>query len=458
MSMFDGVDFSGKGVFDDLFGDAGVLATPEAARRIRQGNSGPWHQVADQAGSVASDYNLAATDISSTLQKLESAWSGQGSDIVSTRLKDATKALDEIAEGYAQNQFTNAAAGSTYDSAKNTMPDISDKEPQTNLLNDATPWDTDTEGLVNQRNAQLAFAQQKLKELEGHSTELQGSLIKEYPDVPQFAGDGSGARKHEADIDSPRSSTDVIDIPATGNDADSRSADSTGNHRTSTDPTAPAPSYTTADNAPDAAQPNDHGPGTGTPTYPAPGDDSTGTSAVTPPSTAVPPVANHPTSNIPGTVGTGTGAPGGPNPPGFGPVGTRAPGTPGLGTGGGVGGGGRVPVPGVGATGGGSGIGGGAGAAPGAGKMTGATPGTPGSAGPTSPGGTSASTTAAGGRGGAGMMGGAGRGGNGNGNGNEEHQRKYVADTDEHFDLTENDEVLRDPETGRVVTPPVIGE
>ncbi|KID27978.1 hypothetical protein HQ32_03187 [Prauserella sp. Am3] len=53
------------------------------------------------------------------------------------------------------------------------------------------------------------------------------------------------------------------------------------------------------------------------------------------------------------------------------------------------------------------------------------------------------------------MGGGAGRGQGGD---DEEHQRQYVVSTDEAFALTEDGEVLRDPTTGNVVTPPTIGE
>jgi len=54
-----------------------------------------------------------------------------------------------------------------------------------------------------------------------------------------------------------------------------------------------------------------------------------------------------------------------------------------------------------------------------------------------------------------GAMGGAGRGGQGGDD--QEHQRQYVQATDEAFQLTEDGQVLRDPNTGHVITPPTIG-
>jgi hypothetical protein len=56
-------------------------------------------------------------------------------------------------------------------------------------------------------------------------------------------------------------------------------------------------------------------------------------------------------------------------------------------------------------------------------------------------------------------MPGAGMGGQkGEGGEDDEHQRKYVLDDDEAFQLTEAGERLVDPRTGMPLTPPVIGQ
>ena len=55
---------------------------------------------------------------------------------------------------------------------------------------------------------------------------------------------------------------------------------------------------------------------------------------------------------------------------------------------------------------------------------------------------------------------GMGASGGGRGQGEEEdkeHQRKYVLDDDEFFQLTDEGEKLVDPNTGLPVAPPVIG-
>lgn len=67
------------------------------------------------------------------------------------------------------------------------------------------------------------------------------------------------------------------------------------------------------------------------------------------------------------------------------------------------------------------------------------------------------SAGSAGRSGGAGGMGAGAHGGKGNGEEDAEHQRKYILDDDEPFQLTDEGERLIDPTTGLPVAPPVIG-
>ena len=64
----------------------------------------------------------------------------------------------------------------------------------------------------------------------------------------------------------------------------------------------------------------------------------------------------------------------------------------------------------------------------------------------------------AGGRPGAGGMPGMAPGQKGQGDEDDEHQRKYVVEDDDVFQLTDGGERLTDPRTGLPLTPPVIGE
>jgi hypothetical protein len=64
----------------------------------------------------------------------------------------------------------------------------------------------------------------------------------------------------------------------------------------------------------------------------------------------------------------------------------------------------------------------------------------------------------AGGRSGTGGMPGMAPGQKGQGDEDEEHQRKYIVEDDEVFQLTDDGERLTDPRTGMPLTPPVIGE
>jgi hypothetical protein len=154
-----------------------------------------------------------------------------------------------------------------------------------------------------------------------------------------------------------------------------------------------------------------------------------------------------------GTSGTGQGSSSG---TGFGPLGGFGGSGAGSGAGSGSGsGGGRFGGGGSG-TGGAGGLGGekslggrGAGSASGAAEAMGRR----GAAGARGMGG-----GAAGRPGGAGGMPGMGAGQKGQGGEDEEHQRKYIVDDDEAFQLADDGERLTDPRTGMPLAPPVIGE
>lgn len=226
------------------------------------------------------------------------------------------------------------------------------------------------------------------------------------------------------------------------------------------------------------------GPGGSVSTPPAA---STSPAASAPPAAATPPAAStspggstSPSGYAPGTGTAGGDYPGGTTGDsrrrrsgttgGVAPVGGFDSGRTGGTTGRGIDGpnatGGTAGRPGSGSAagrllGGGTGSGTGGTAGPGAGQGLGAGRGTGAAApGTSGTGGTAAagSSTAAGGRGGMrGMPMGAGAAGRGNSE-DEDHQRKYVMDDDEHFQLTEDGEKLTDPSTGMTATPPVLGE
>ncbi|GAA1206586.1 hypothetical protein [Prauserella alba] len=454
---------------------SGSMELHELVRRVREGDAAKWQTTAEEMSGVAAGNEEAANAGREMLQALESSWSGEGAEAASQAVGSSIKVTQDAADIYQRNSAHLTTNSGQFEDIKNRLPDVPAKEPETGAWDTVTPWDTDAEDAANKYKADVEAARSMYSGYEGNVHRSAYDMQADFGQMEDLGGDfGSMERGGSGSGDD--SGSGVIDIPGTG-DGGSGDTSRPGGYDGSV---GGGPERGGTPVPPGGGYQSPHVP---TPTGPNSPNDSTGTSGYTSPSTVTPPAANYPTPNAPGVPGnTGYGPNGGPGTgfgtsgygaPGFGPRGT--PGTSGFGPGGSSSGGtgGRFSAPGMGRAGGYSGGGGysgagaagggggapGSGAAPGAGRMTGASPG---GFGPTGSGGAAAAgggsgSGAAGGRGGMmGGMGGAGRGGQGGDD--EEHQRKYLADTDEAFTLTDEGEVLRDPVTGHVVTPPTIGE
>lgn len=464
----------GKLLFEQANPFFGSMDLHELVRRVREGDSAKWQTTADEMAGVASSNEEAATAGQEMLHALESSWSGEGAESASQAIGSSIKVTQDAADLYQRNSNHFTSNSGQFEDIKNRLPNVPAKEPETGAWDSITPWDTDAEDTANKYKADVEAARTMYSGYEGNVHQAAYDMQGDFGQIKDLGGDfGSMERGGPGAVDD--AGTGLVDIPGSGGGGDTGGPGGPGGPGDTGGSVPPGGGH----QSPNAPSPN--APSLNTP--PSPPNDDTGTSGYTPPSTVTPPAANHPPPNAPGNMPGNTGfGPngGGPGSTGFGPTGAGPRGTPGVGGGPGGsssgGSGGRFSAPGMGRAGGysggagggyagagaaGSGAapGSGGGAQPGAGRMTGASPG---GFGPTGSGGAGAAGGgsgggAAGGRGGMmGGMGGAGRGGQGGGD--EEHQRKYLADTDEAFALTDDGEVLRDPVTGHVVTPPTIGE
>ncbi|MBB3049263.1 hypothetical protein FHS23_000258 [Prauserella isguenensis] len=451
---------------------SGSMDLHELVRRVREGDSAKWQTTSQDMAGVASGNEQAANAGQEMLQALESSWSGEGADAASQAIRSSITVTQDASDVYQRNSDHFTTNSGQFEDIKHRLPDVPAKPPETGAWDTITPWDTDAEDAANKYKADVDAARSMYSGYEGNVHRSAYDMQADFGQIKDLGGDfGAMERDRSGSVED--SGSGVIDIPGSDGGGDtSRSGTydgSVGGSDRGGTSVPPGGGY---------QPPNP----SNVPTSPAPTNDHTGTSGYTPPSTVTPPAANYPGPNGPGGMPGGNGfGPNGntPGTTGFGNTGFGPTGTPGAGPGGSSGGGaggGRFSPPGMGRAGGYSaGAGGGAGGyssgaagggapgsgggAPGAGRMTGSAPG---GFGPTGSGATAAGgagAAAAGGRGGGmpmGAMGGAGRGGQGGED--EEHQRKYLADSDEAFSLTEDGEVLRDPVTGHVVTPPTIGE
>jgi len=436
----------------------------ELVRRVREGDPGLWGQTSSEMNAVAMGHNDTVHASQQMQQALEASWSGEGAESAAQAVKAGQKANEAAGEVYARNAEHFTSNASSFERIKNSLPDVPAEVPQPGFVDAMWPWETDVEAQHREAMAATEAAREIYSGHEGSVHRSAYSVDGDFGQIRSLGGDFGGIERGGASGDG----AGVISINEPGgggSNGDRGGGGSVGGGGPVGGGSVNGGSY-----------PGGDGPSTGANWSPSTSsNDSTGSSGLTSPQTGQPPAANYPGGSIPGggvnTPGTNMPGGSGSNVTGFGPLGAPRVGGGGFGsagspTGGGFGSrsgavGGRLPGgAGAGGAAGGAGSGSGAGGQ-GAGRMTGAGPGFgPTGGGGAGAGGATAGGGTAGGRGGmmgGGMMGGgAGRGGQGSED--EDHRRKYVAETDEHFALTEGGEVLRDPVTGNVVVPHTIGE
>ncbi|HET6502207.1 MAG TPA: hypothetical protein VFG87_15730, partial [Amycolatopsis sp.] len=361
------------------------------------------------------------------VQRLESAWSGQGADAAQANIRPLAVSADDASQTLSSNGQHIQTQADTFDGIKNSLQAMADPAPEQNWYDNFVPGTTDAERAVDQYNQQASQNQQIYDQYHQSSTTVGQAIQIDYghlPDsgdaqvsafqlnttqpgkttVPQdhsgtghTGGTGGGASRYQAPPGSGNYALPAASVhPTTSVGSLSRSSmPSTGGYNDSTTTAGYSPAGTNSGYQSGGAGPGSFGP-TGGGGY----DPSAGVAAV-----------------------------------GFGPMGG--------GFGGGGGGGGAVGGGGYRA---GGGVGAGAGGSLQAGSRVGV--GESGSAGARPPG--AASAGAAGAAGASGRPGASGMGagrGKGEGGEDEEHETKYLISED-------GDETFG---TDQKTAPPVIG-
>lgn len=458
MGLFGGDLGQMKELLEKIMAARGVLPVHELVRRIHEGDASKWHNAVTTAEAIVTAHEEASERSRRMLQALESSWTGEGADAAARKIRIGEKAARKSAEVYAANARVYTDNAYMFDSIKQQLPQIPENPPERDVVDVLTPWDTDTERQINQYKADVERAQQLYQTYEQTMQAAQQSVVKDFGSLEAFDGelgtierDESGTGKDGSGKD-PSTGLLRFDEPSSRSGSPSSGQPMTGGPSSSHGYPTPHPPSTSQYNsgtstsgyvAPDVSRPAAAAPNYSTPSFNPSAFGPGGSNS------------SHSTTFGPGgtPVGFGPGA-GGPNTTGS--TGGGRFSSPGGGAGGG-----RFSAPGAGGArgmpGGGAAVGGPG--ALGAGRGVGAMPfGPAGGGGGPAAGVTGGAAGAAGGRGAMpmGAMGGAG-GRGGQGGDDSEHQRQYVQSTDEAFALTEKGEVLRDPNTGNIVTPPTIG-
>ncbi|MEC3980852.1 hypothetical protein [Amycolatopsis sp. H20-H5] len=166
-----------------------VILPGELVRRVKAGPGPDSLGQAQHASSVqASQQQGIETDTLTAVGRLESAWSGQSGDVARGSLRplaDVATSASSALQG-SQNTLTDQAHAFT--STRDSLHEVSDVPPSRSGWDVATPWDTDTEDKVNQRNAAV---QQNNVVYQGFTGTSDGHAQKmpiDYGQVPDAVG------------------------------------------------------------------------------------------------------------------------------------------------------------------------------------------------------------------------------------------------------------------------------
>ncbi|QIZ35926.1 PPE domain-containing protein [Saccharopolyspora sp. ASAGF58] len=358
------------------------------------------------AGNLSGQFTARLRRVDELVQgaigRCNKSWTGSASEAMtqeSSPFRNVVQQSEELSAALAKGVEDQ---GGHFSRTKNTMPAPHNVPPLDLSFSDLAPTNLGMK-LAGQEihESKHNEAEQKAREdYTAYRTSSNSTVqsLQPYPAVPASVADvGVAETQRPNSVD-----------PSTNYSGTSSSTAVSGARTPRSDSTAPIPSG----NEPGAVQPE-------RPSAPAESGSAWANPASPTPGTVQPPSAG---TNVPPAGGIGVGMV-----PGTG-------GTPGSGTGRGIGRGGS----GVG-TRGGPGVGGGRGALGLSGPSTSGGPG----------------TSAAGARSGAGALGGAaGPGQRGRSEDDQEHERKYVKNTDEHFVF----EPEIDAATGQVIAPAVLGD
>jgi hypothetical protein len=171
--------------------DGKLILPAELVRRVKAG-PGPeslGHAQAAGVEQVTEQQGIEA-DTLAIVGRLESAWSGPSGDASRAGLRPLADVATSASSAMHDSQNALADQGHAFQSTRDSLQDVSDKPPSTDLLDTLSPWDTDTEDQINKNSAAIA---QNKQIYQGFTTTSDGHAQKmpiDYGQVPD-SPDGS---------------------------------------------------------------------------------------------------------------------------------------------------------------------------------------------------------------------------------------------------------------------------
>ncbi|WP_410655220.1 hypothetical protein [Amycolatopsis sp. lyj-112] len=170
----------------------GKLIVPaDLVRMVKTGPGTASLGEAQRAGALqAQEQQGIEADTLAAVARLENAWSGQGGDAARAGLRPLAQAATEASAALHNSQNTLADQDHAFQATRDSMVEISATPPQRNVLDVASPWDTDTEIQLNERNAAI----QRNNEIYNSFTRTSDGHAQAMPvQFGQIAGESDGA-------------------------------------------------------------------------------------------------------------------------------------------------------------------------------------------------------------------------------------------------------------------------
>ncbi|MET9232167.1 PPE domain-containing protein [Lentzea sp. NPDC003310] len=152
-----------------------------------QMHGGPGTGSAQIAATAAKELERGYATIEARLKKvgetLGEAWSGASADAAQAAANPINRAMIQMQDALRQADHSISNQIYQFNLNKNQLKNVPAAKPETNLWDDATPWDTDTEDKVNQFNSEQEYNRRVYKEFQSASNTNRGELPKEFPGV-----------------------------------------------------------------------------------------------------------------------------------------------------------------------------------------------------------------------------------------------------------------------------------
>ncbi|MDX3662983.1 hypothetical protein PV646_37280 [Streptomyces sp. ID05-26A] len=157
------------------------------AQIYSQMHGGPGTASADVAATAAAglgrDYAGIEARLKRVSETLGEAWSGASASAAQAAGNPINQAMIQMQDALKQADHSISNQIHQFTLNKGQLKNMPASKPDTNLWDDATPWDTDTEDKVNSYNSEEAHNRGVYKEFQSASNTNRGELPKEFPGV-----------------------------------------------------------------------------------------------------------------------------------------------------------------------------------------------------------------------------------------------------------------------------------